>query len=402
MVPAKVVINAIASQRLHQGYLWVLAHQIQTWPAGICPGDLVEVHSEQQQCLGYGYVNPLSQIGIRMLYTPIARLGSGIPDEARELGRKLDRARSQRVFLTKETNAWRLVWSEADGLPGLICDYYAPFLVVQFITQGMEKRKNYIVDWLISRCKPAGIYERSDGHGRRLEGLPAKQGWIWFPGEAAPEPETEIFEGPIKYRVNLAKGQKTGFYLDQRAARRCLREQKINGIALDVFANSGGFSLAAVWAGASQVLALDTSAQALAHLEQNTRLNRMQHAIHVRKENAFAYLSEAVKQKKKYSTIILDPPPFTRSKAELADAMRGYRELHRRASQLLHPQGLLLTCSCSHHVTRKAFAEIALQGVSNTGRKLKIITQFGPDRDHPEKSQLPESRYLNCILGKVI
>jgi 23S rRNA (cytosine1962-C5)-methyltransferase len=402
MNPTITIINSAAAKRIKAGYVWVFSKQVVTWDKETQPGDLVEVQTEDKQSLGYGYANPTTQISLRMLYaSKVAIQADGFPNEAVELGRKLDRARSQRDFLKKETNAWRLVWSEADGLPGLICDYYAPFMVIQFLTQGMEKRKKHIVDWMISRYKPVGIYERSDGYGRKLEGLPAKTGWLWQAGEKSPEPMTEIFEGPIRYQVNFAEGQKTGFYLDQRAARRCLQTQKLSGPALDVFSNSGGFAMSAISAGATQVEAVETSDTAIAHLQSNAKLNQMQKAIVVRKENAFSYLSEAVRGKKQYSTIVLDPPPFTRSKGEVEDALRGYRELHRKAAQLLHPQGVLLTCSCSHHITAKEFEKVAFQGVKSTGRKLKVISQFGPDRDHPEKSQLPESRYLSCILGKI-
>jgi 23S rRNA (cytosine1962-C5)-methyltransferase len=180
-----------------------------------------------------------------------------------------------------------------------------------------------------------------------------------------------------------------------------LRRQSLSGRALDAFSYSGGFSLAAGFAGAESVVAVDASQEALGQLAANAELNGFQDRIMTVRENVFVYLKAAVNRKEKFSTVILDPPSFTRSAGEREDALRGYRELHRRAAQLLLPGGLLLSCSCSHHVSREEFRKIALSGVDNTGHRLEIISLFGPDGDHPEVSQVPESRYLTCLLGKL-
>ncbi|MEW6516933.1 MAG: class I SAM-dependent rRNA methyltransferase [candidate division FCPU426 bacterium] len=398
-----VQVSSRAALRLRRGYPWVFDNQITRLDPGLAPGELVSVAGPSGQALGFAYANPRSVITLRLLYTPATGRGrSEGPDEALEIGRKLDRALSRRRALKLDSDAWRLVWSEADGLPGFVCDLYGRIAVVQCLTAGAEQRRHWVADWLRTRLKPAGIFERSEGSGRAAEGLPPRREWLWTAGSGQMATACEIHEGPLRFEVDVAQGHKTGFYLDQRAARRRLRQARLQGRVLDGCAYTGGFSVSAASAGASEVLAVDASAQVLRQLARNAELNGCADRIRPRAADLFKLLPEAVARKERFQAVVLDPPPFAHARAELPSALRGYRELNRRAAQLLEPNGLLLSCACSHAVSRKAFHTVVSAAVRQAGRRLQAAEVFGPDEDHPEKSQVPESRYLTCVWGRVV
>jgi 23S rRNA (cytosine1962-C5)-methyltransferase len=403
MIPKAIVI-APAAKAIRRGYCWVFANQIQAWEGEAQPGDLVAVAAPGGELLGYAYANPRTTLSLRLLYSPAAgrRGPSGVPDERLEIGRKLDRAWSRRRDLDLDGDAVRLVWSEADGLPGIVCDRFADVLVVQFLTAGAEHRRAWVLEWLASHLQLRGIFERSVGVGRAREGLPPRIGWAWLP-VGAPQLETSVAfrEGPLSFQVDLAGGQKTGFYLDQRAARRLLQAQRLSGPVLDCFAYTGGLALSAAVAGARTVTAVDSSARALQILDANAHLNGLQDRIRPVRDKVFRFLEKAVAREDKYELLILDPPAFARNREQRPRALAGYRELHRRAAQLLQPDGWLLSCSCSHFITRRDLRASALAGVRDAGRTLKLRSEFGPDPDHPEKSQVPESRYLTCLFARV-
>lgn len=403
--PPRLRVSAQAAAVVRRGYPWIFAGQITSSARGLTPGDLVEVLGPDGQTLGFAYVNPRTQIALRLLYSPAAgaRYPNGVPDERVELGRKLDRAWTRRQELKLDTDAVRLIWSEADGLPGVVSDRFGDLVVVQFLTAGAERRRGPVIEWLASHLRPRGIYERSLGPGRSREGLPPRLGWAWLPaGAGEPEPGVVITEGPLRFRVDVAGGQKTGFYLDQRAARRLLQEQRLQGSVLDCFCYTGGFSVSAAYAGAEQVTAVDSSAPALELLAANAALNGYSGRIRPVRAKAFTYLTQAAERGETFDTLILDPPPFARNRAQRARALAGYRELHRRAAQLLAPGGALLTCSCSHVITPRDLKASVLAGARDGGRRLKVQSEFGPDADHPHKSQVPESRYLSCLFARLV
>jgi 23S rRNA (cytosine1962-C5)-methyltransferase len=399
---ARITTQAAAVVR--RGYPWIFAGQIMTCDRALAAGDLVEVRDPEEQTLGFAYANPKAQLALRMLYSPAAgaRYPDGVPDERVELGRKLDRAWTRRQELKLDSDAVRLIWSEADGLPGVVCDRFADLAVVQFLTAGAERRRDLVIEWLASHLKPRGIFERSLGPGRSREGLPPHLGWAWLPtGAAEPDPVLTIQEGPLRFRVDVAGGQKTGFYLDQRAARRLLQEQRLQGSVLDCFCYTGGFAVSAAFAGAERVVAVDSSAPALELLAANAALNGYSGRIQPVRAKAFTYLTQAAERGETFQTVILDPPAFARNRAQRARALAGYRELHRRAAQLLAPGGSLLTCSCSHVITPRDLKASVLAGARDGGRRLKVLSEFGPDADHPHRSQVPESRYLACLFARL-
>lgn len=400
----KAIVDEQAAAALKRGYLWVYGRQIKSWEGSPQAGDLAAVSGPGGELLGFAYANPAAALTLRLLYSPAAgrRGPDGVPDENVEIARKLDRAWSRRQALQLDSNARRLIWSEADGLPGVVCDQFADVLVVQFFTAGAERRRDRVLDWLASHVKPAGIYERSLGPGRVREGLPPRQGWIrTAPGCPATDAVVAIEEGPLRFRVDLAAGQKTGFYLDQRAARRLLQAQRLSGRVLDCFSYTGGFALSAAVAGSREITAVDSSAAALRTLAANAEFNGLKDRIQTVRAKVFRFLEEAVARGEQYQLVILDPPAFARSRDQRPRALAGYRELHRRAAQLIQPGGWLLTCSCSHVITSRDLRASALAGARDAGRALKIRSEFGPDQDHPEKSQVPESRYLRCLFAQL-
>ncbi|NTV53443.1 MAG: class I SAM-dependent rRNA methyltransferase [Candidatus Firestonebacteria bacterium] len=404
MTLPRVHVQARAAEAVRQGHPWIFASQIHTWEFEPKPGALVEVLGPQSRCVGFAYANPRTTLALRMLYTPSAgqRGPDGVPEERTELFRKLDRARSRRQEYNWDTDAFRLVWSEADGLPGLVVDCFGDRVVAQFLTAGMEARKALVLEWLVSRLKPRGVFERSEGVGRSREGLQPVRQWL-YPASPAEElnPPAVISEGPLRFWVDVVGGQKTGFYLDQRAARRCLQGRAFSGNVLDCFAYTGGFSLSALQAGASRAVAVDSSARALETLRANAELNGLGSRVQPIRAKVFDFLTQAAQRGEKYGLVILDPPAFTRSREHRERALAGLRDLHSRAGLVLEPGGYLLTCSCSHHVASKDLLHAAISGLRRIGRSLKVKSQFGPDADHPEIMQVPESRYLACVFAQV-
>ncbi len=397
------VVNDQAARQLGRGQVWIYQNQVLQWQGQPAPGELVKITNAQAQCLGYGYANLTSVIVLRRLYSSACgqRYHDHI-DEALELGRKLDRARSWRQKYSWDSDALRLVWSEADGLPGLIIDQYGQVVVMQCLTAGMELRKPWLLEWVKKKLQPQGVYERSDMPVRGQEDLDLKQGWLWRQDEKQSlSEEVIIHEGPAQYSVNVALGHKTGFYLDQRASRRHLRQQSGLGEVLDCFANTGGFTMAALAGDARQVTAVEQSQEALRQLERNTILNHGHGRVNILAEDVFRILPELLAQGRAYDTVILDPPPFAKNQRAVAGAQKGYLELHRMALRLLKPKGFLMTCNCSHHISGQQFKALVVAAARRLRRAVHITAQFGPDQDHPVKSQLPQSAYLTTLCARV-
>lgn len=397
----KVVINKQAKDKLAKGFCWVYKNQIVSYQDS-SPGELVSIADEKDEVLGYAYANFNSMITLRQLYT--GKTGKSYTDgidESKELWRKMDRAWSRRKNLNLDSDGFRLIWSEADGMPGLIVDCYNQLVVLQSLTAGMDLRKTIVVEWIKSKLKPQGIFERSDQKIRLQEGLlPVKQ-WLWQKPGNDDQSKTVIHEGTAKYRVDIECGHKTGFYLDQRASRRLIRKSDRLGTVLDCFSNTGGFTIAAINNGCDHVTAIDRSGEALRQLNENVELNHGRDKVRAIHDDVFAVLKQLADLGQTFDTVILDPPPFTKNKKHLQDALAGYFELHRQAARIIKNNGYLLTCNCAHHVSKRQFKSIAVAGLRHAGKKVDIKFQFGPDGDHPEKSQLPESAYLTSLYIKV-
>ncbi len=348
------------------------------------PGDLVEVKSERGRPLGLAFFSSTSQITLRML-------GEGPRDERALLSGRLQAALAYREHLAPDGTAYRLVSAEADGLPALIVDRYADWLVVQTLCQGSDRRLDVIVELLAEAVQPKGILVRNDAKVRRLEDLAelveVRMGDV---------PDViEIREGTITHQVDVRHGQKTGLFLDQRE-NHLVAGQYARGRALDAFSYTGGFALQMARQ-CESVLALDGSELAVAALVNNARRNGLTN-VEARTVNVFDELRELEISRERFDTIVLDPPAFAKNKATLAKALGGYKEINLRALKLLRPGGILVTCSCSYHVDEVLFEDMLLHAANDAGASVVLVEKRLQARDHPVLLGVPETAYLKCSV----
>ena len=359
-------------------------------------GETVDIVAHSGEWLGRAAYSPQSQIR--------ARLWTWDRDEAVDEGffdRRLRRAGQARSALASDgsTTAYREVFAESDGLPGLIVDRYNDFRVVQFLTAGAERWKDAIVRLLAAGGECLGIYERSDVQVRQLEGLPPRTGLLW--GQA-PDEELVISEHGLQYEVDVLKGHKTGFYLDQRENRQLLRSGLSGASVLNCFAYTGGFTVTALAGGASHVLSVDTSGQALEVAGENVELNGLPLERCAWLEgDAFVELRRLRDRGMKFDLVVLDPPRFAATAAQAERASRGYKDINLLAFKLLRPGGLLFTFSCSGGVSAELFQKIVAGAALDAGVDAAIEGWLGQPADHPVSLNFPEGRYLKGFVCRV-
>jgi 23S rRNA (cytosine1962-C5)-methyltransferase len=362
---------------------------------------LVDVADARGEWLARGYYNASSQIVVRLLAWQRDEVAAG-PVEAAFWRARLAAAAAARaeLHLEPDTTAYRLVYAESDGVPGLIVDRYAEWLVVQFLTLGVEARRELLLDLLIELFSPRGIVERSDASVRRQEGLAVRSGLAR--GEAPPA-DLEIREHGRRFQVDLLGGQKTGFYVDQRENRRIVGAQAAGRRVLNAFSFTGAFGVYALAGGAEHVTNVDTSYDALVGAEAALRLNgfepdRQSESIC---GDVFQVLRAFRDEGRLFDLVILDPPKFARSKAELDGATRGYKDINLLGLKLLAPGGLLATFSCSGLVTPDLFQKIVFGASIDAGRRGQIIAKLSQGPDHPILFSFPEGEYLKGLLCRV-
>ncbi|MBO73640.1 MAG: rRNA large subunit methyltransferase I [Flavobacteriales bacterium] len=378
--------------RIYHGHEWVYASDIRKTFGDPKPGDVVTLKDFKDRPLGSGIYNPQSQIVVRRISRRAQTLDLDL------FKRRLERALEYRKALPLDQKAMRLVWSESDGLPGVIVDRYGDCLVLQTLTLGMDQRKDVLVEALQETLSPTAIVERNDSTIRKAEGLEIVKGTLV--GEAP-----KAFELPIeglRYEVDLLEGQKTGLYLDQLANHQLVaRLAKGRVRVLDVFSHQGGFALTCKQAGAAYVTGIEISEAAVEVAKANAKRNDLE--IDFITANAFNKLREFGKQEgTAYDLIILDPPSFTRNKGGLKDALRGYKEIHLRALRLLEPGGILATFSCSHHVGHDVFHDLISSAAVDAKRTLRRVTTYTQRADHPVIATIPETEYLRGVAYEVI
>lgn len=378
--------------RVLHGHPWVYRTEIGDISGSFDPGDVVEVVDHRGRFVGRGYINLSSQIAVRLLTR----------DPREEIGkeffrRRLAAALEYRRRVVRETSAFRLVFGEADFLPGLVVDRFGPYLSLQTLTMGMERWKKVIADLLEELLETAGIYERNDVHVRELEGLPLVKGFL----KGSFDPLVEIEENGLRFLVDLAGGQKTGYFLDQRENRLALAGLAGGARVLDCFCHTGTFAVYAARFGAREVLGIDVDSKALALAQKNALQNGYEKSCSFREGNAFDELRALEKAGERFDLIILDPPAFTRSKEALEGALRGYKEINLRAMKLLPPGGFLVTCSCSYHVSEELFCRVLLDAARDVGRQLRLVEARRQARDHPMLLAVPETYYLKCFVLQV-
>jgi len=384
----KVKLSPRGTARLKTGHVWVYRSDI-IYADDIPPGSLVTVSDPRGKPLGTALYSTSSQIAVRMLSAdPIADLSS-------LLRQRIANAIAYREALVRDTNAYRVVFSEADFLPGLIVDRYNDILSLQVLTQGIDanQTRETVLSELTQHMHPASVLERVDPRVRELESLAPRASGL-LQGERT---STTFTMNSVQFHFDALEGQKTGAFLDQRE-NYAAATQYAHGDALDVFCYQGGFALHLA-PHCSNVTGVDSSRPALEVADKNATLNGRD--IEWIEANAFDLLKDYASSNRRYDTIMLDPPAFAKTKRDLEAALRGYKELNLRALKMLRPGGILVTCSCSYHVSQSNFLEMLANAALDAHRTLRLIEVRGQAKDHPILLNVPETAYLKCVIASV-
>ncbi|MGZ4822615.1 MAG: class I SAM-dependent rRNA methyltransferase [Terriglobales bacterium] len=383
-------VSRRAAARIRHGHVWVYRSDLSASDQAP-PGSLVEVHDDSSNLLGSALYSTSSQIALRMLASE--RLD---PAQLTELvQQRLKAAVGYRRRIVENSDAYRVVFSEGDGLPGLIVDCYNDVLSMQVLTQAMDRAelRDIILRTLLEELKPAAVVERVEPRIRELEQLPQLDQGLRFGNKT----RTIFTMNGVRFHFSALEGQKTGAFLDQRE-NYAAAARYAHGEALDVFCYHGGFALHLARV-CSQVTAVDSSRPALEIAEQNEKLNpRDGPEIEWMEANAFDLLKDYSIAGRHYDTIVLDPPAFAKSRKALETAMRGYKELNLRALKMLRPGGVLVTCSCSFHVSEDDFLEMLRGAAFDARQSPKVIAKRGQSKDHPVLLAVPETGYLKCVI----
>lgn len=391
---AKAILKKNEGRTISAGGLWIFDNEIDRIEGDFANGDIIEVYSYKDDYIGRGYINDHSKIRIRVL----SRNRDEVIDEA-FFHKRLEDAWNYRKAVV-DTACCRIVFSDSDRLPGLIVDKFNDYLVFEVDTLGMDVRKSMLVDTLLEVLKEDGIkikgvYERSDARVRTLEGLERVKGFLSEPFET----KILVDEFGVSMNIDIAEGQKTGYFLDQKynhfAIRRLCQDKRV----LDCCTHTGGFALNAAL-NAREVIGIDASDLAIAQAEENSRLNGFANT-RFEVADVFDYLIEAEKKKERFDVIILDPPAFTKSRNSLKNASKGYKEINYRAMKLLNPGGFLVTCSCSEYMQKDLFMRIILSAANDSHRRLRLVESRAQAPDHPIILGNNVSEYLKCIIVQV-
>lgn len=388
-----VKVSARGASRLKDGHTWVYRSDV-LLADGVPPGSVVTVTDHRGQTLGSALYSSSSQIAIRL----ISR--EPVSDLAALLRQRISDAIAYREPIVHNTNACRLIFSEADFLPGLIVDRYNDILSMQILTQAMdaERVRGTLISELTGRVHPASIVERVDPRVRQLEDLPPRASGL-LQGEKT---STIFTMNGLQFHFDALEGQKTGAFLDQRE-NYAAAAQYAHGEALDVFCYQGGFALHLA-PRCSRVTGVDSSRPALEVADQDSALNRTQlhdKEIEWIEGNGFDLLKDYASSGQRYDTVVLDPPAFAKSKRDLDAAMRGYKELNLRALKMLRPGGTLVSCSCSYHVNQADFLQMLADAARDARRVLRLVEVRGQAKDHPILLNVPETAYLKCVIAYV-
>ncbi|MBI3839154.1 MAG: class I SAM-dependent rRNA methyltransferase [Planctomycetia bacterium] len=393
---AQAILKPRKARPFYGRHPWVLDTAIARIEGNSQDGDVVDLLSESAKFVARGIFNSQSRIRVR-LYTWANEEALDNAFWFRRLRTALE-LRKQLGLIDPEGGA-RLVFSEADGLSGLVVDRYTHWLSIQVTGLGMARRLDEIVALLVEAAHPRGIFVRTEKGVAQAEGIELRDGLYW--GEA-PKGPVFISENGLRYGVDLAEGQKTGFYLDQRDNRRAAAEYFLGRRVLDMFCYSGGFSInAAVHGHAHEVLGFDSSQKAIALARANAELNHA-HNVHFDVADGFKALEGLAAERQRFGGVVLDPPKFARNRAAVDEALRAYHRLNRLAVDVLEPGGILVTCSCSGQVSREDFTYMLVGVAQQTGREIQVLEMRGAAPDHPLAVTCLESEYLKCFICRVI
>lgn len=387
----KVYLKRKITPRIANGHPWIFANEVERVEGEVNGGETVEVYSHDKKFVGKGYINPKSQILVRLL--------------TREKSDEINDA----FFLNKIQECWdyrkklgyvencRLVFGEADGLPQLIIDKFNDHFVIQTLALGIDKWKPAIVSALNRIFQPKGIYERNDVPVRELEGLPQQKGFLSAPFDT----KIIITENDLKFHVDIENGQKTGYFLDQRDNRRAIRHIVKDADVLGAFTYTGTFEIHAAHYGARSVLGLDISENAVQQANRNAALNGLDTICSFETANAFDVLKQWSKEERKYDVVMLDPPAFTKSRETIQKAITGYKEINLRGMKLVKPGGFLVTSSCTNLVNPELFLQIIDMAAKDARRKIRQVTFQAQASDHPIIWGMENTQYLKFLIIQV-
>jgi 23S rRNA (cytosine1962-C5)-methyltransferase len=395
MPPATARITLLNGQHkaIANGHPWVYRTQIAQTDDTAEPGSVVDVVDFRGRYLGSGFYNPASMITVRLLTSRHEPIGSDLIRQ--RIGEALD---FRRRFARPDTDSYRLVFGEADRLPGLIVDQFADSVIVQVLSLGLEAYLDTIAQTLLEQVQPARLIFQHEEAIRAKEHLPLYRR-VFFGDDCE---TTTILENGLRLTVDLAGGQKTGYFLDQKANHAWLRQYAASQRVLDCFTYIGGFALNALAAGAREVTAVDVSAAAIELTRHNARQNGLDDRLATVTANAFDFLRDQVRMGERYGVVVLDPPAFAKSHSARAAAVRGYKEINLSALRLLEPGGILATHSCSYHMPESLLLETVLEAARDAKRQLRILEVRRQDFDHPVLGGYPESHYLKSLWLQVI
>lgn len=385
-----VILKKNEEKRILNGFPWVYANEVYKIEGKDKQGSVARVTAFDGRFVGIGFINHLSKILVRIL---------SLKEE--EVNEDFFRKRILAAKIYREESGYsdnyRAVFSESDYLSGLIVDKYGEYLSVQFLSLGMEVRKDMIVKLLAEIFNPRGIYERSDVSIRLKEGLEEKKGYL-YGGEF--DTLVEIEENGVKMLVDLENGQKTGYFLDQKENRNNVKNYVKGKTVLDCFCNVGGFSMCAAKGGAKSVTAVDISASCLELVEKNAKLNGFD--IETKQADVFEFLRETRREKKKYDVVILDPPAFTKTADTVKQACKGYKDINVQGLKITEKGGYLITCSCSQHLSVQNFLDVIKESVFESGVAAKLVEFRTQSKDHATLIGLDQSLYLKVAVLKIM
>ena len=394
---AIVTLKKGEGRTIKAGGAWIFDNEIDTITGRFKNGEVVTVHDFDGYPMGKGFINQNSKIRIRMMTRK--------PDQ--EIDESFLKMRVKNAWeyrkTTVDTSSCRIIFGEADFLPGLVIDKYEDVLVVECLALGMEQFKETIVNFLKEilaedGIKIRGVYERSDANERTKEGLSKVKGFI---GDAF-DTNVEIVENGVHYMVDVANGQKTGFFLDQKYNRLAMQRICKGKKVLDCFTHMGTFALNAGIVGAADVTGLDISEYAVSQAEANARLNHLENTVHFRQANVLDELPKLAQAGEKYDVVILDPPAFTKSREATKNAIKGYREINMKGLKLVKDGGYLATCSCSHFMTQELLAKTVKEAAKATHKRLRQVEFRTQAPDHPILWAADESYYLKFYIFQVV
>jgi 23S rRNA (cytosine1962-C5)-methyltransferase len=387
----KIFLKKNEDKRIKHGHLWVFSNEIAKSDTGLESGDIVTLYDSGGQILGNSFYNKSSLIAVRML-------GKTFEESFDEYaGKMINNAFYLRKQLYPNRNSFRLVFSEGDFIPGLIIDKYNDTYVLQVYCFGMDKNISSVVKVLQNLLGAKNIFTSNEPYFRKLEGLPEEDSV--YLGEIGKE---TIDDGAIKYEIDFAKSQKTGFYFDQCDNREFIERISAGKNVLDAFCNSGGFGLHAAKAGAGFVTFMDSSKQEIENAEKNFRANAFKCETEFITSDIFAYLEKCVSANRKFNVVMVDPPAFAKSRKSIPTALKGYIKLNKLALSITGSGGYLVTSSCSHHISQEDFLDAVTTAALKAERQIQLIHYNGASLDHPQIPAMPETSYLKFAVFKVL